>query len=260
MSRVTSRDGTAIAYRSAGSGPPIVLVGGSLDDGAENEPLADALAGRFTVVNYTRRGRGASGDTLPYAVAREIEDLAALVDRAGPPVRLHGVSTGGALALEAAAAGLPVVTVSVYEVPYSVGPHAVQAWREYVDRLDALLAQDRRGDALELFMAVAGAPPDDILAARESPVWAGLEALAHTLGYDAACLGAGGPPADRLAGVTQPVLVATGDDRHGFFAVAADAVAAHLPRAERRAIDGQGHVADARTMAAVLEEFHLRQR
>lgn len=103
MGHVTSKDGTSIAYERAGRGPAIVLVGGGLDDGSENAPLASALAERFTVYNYARRGRGGSGDTPPYAVSREIEDLDALIAEAGGMAHVYGVSTGGALALEAAA-------------------------------------------------------------------------------------------------------------------------------------------------------------
>jgi pimeloyl-ACP methyl ester carboxylesterase len=118
LSRVTSsKDGTDIAYERMGSGPAVILVGGGLDDGAENAPLAPELAEQFTVYNYARRGRGESGDTLPYAVAREIEDLDALIAEAGGSAHLYGVSSGGALALEAAAAGLAVDGIALYEVP-----------------------------------------------------------------------------------------------------------------------------------------------
>jgi pimeloyl-ACP methyl ester carboxylesterase len=124
MPQVTSRDGTSIAYDRQGAGPAVVLVGGGLVDPVsgrpgrwENAPLAAALAGRFTVYNYDRRGRGDSGDTLPYAVDRELEDLQALLDQAGGSAHLYGVSSGGALVLEAAAAGLPTDRLAVYEVP-----------------------------------------------------------------------------------------------------------------------------------------------
>ncbi|HWM12675.1 MAG TPA: alpha/beta hydrolase, partial [Solirubrobacteraceae bacterium] len=120
MARVTSRDGTSIEYDLQGSGPAVVLVGGGLDDGAENVPLAAELAASFSVVNYARRGRGASGDTAPYAVAREVEDLEALIEVAGGRAHVVGISSGGALALEAAAAGLPIDRLAVYEVPYGV--------------------------------------------------------------------------------------------------------------------------------------------
>jgi predicted alpha/beta-hydrolase family hydrolase len=263
MSRVTSRDGTPIAYDRKGSGPAVILVGGGLVDPAtgrggrwENAPLASELATRFAVYNYDRRGRADSGDTLPYAVEREIEDIDALIAEAGGSARLHGVSSGGALALEAAAAGLAIDKVSVYELPYLIGEEASRHWREYVAGLRTVLAQGRRGDAVELFMRVAGASEESIAGAKASPMWPCLEAVAHTLAYDAAVLGDDHPPARRLAEVTQPTLILTGggDD---FFERAADATAASLPHAERQVLHGQAHVADPKALAPVLERFYM---
>jgi pimeloyl-ACP methyl ester carboxylesterase len=265
MSTVTSPDGTAIAFERAGSGPTVVLVGGGVSDRSENAPLAAELAKRFTVLNYDRRGRGSSGDTAPYAVEREIEDIAALVAEARAPVHLYGVSSGGALVLEAAAAGIAVDRIAVYEVPWDVEPGWPARWRAYVDELGALLANDRRGDAFALFMRLADTPEEVIASARDAPMWAGLEAAAHTLAYDAAVLGDGQPPAARLATIAQPTLVATGEGAREPAAVrwvraldpAADAIAASIPRAERRVIEGQGHVADPKAVAAVLEAFFV---
>ena len=120
MDRVTSKDGTSIAYDRIGDGPAVILVGGGLDDGSENAPLVPELAEEFTVYNYARRGRGDSGDTLPYAVEREIQDIGALVAEAGGSAHLFGVSSGGALALEAAAAGIAIDRLAVYDVPYNM--------------------------------------------------------------------------------------------------------------------------------------------
>jgi len=261
VSKLTSSDGTSIAYNRRGSGPAVILVGGGLVDPAtgragraENAPLAAELAGHFTVYNYDRRGRAESGDTLPYAVEREIEDIEALIGDAGGSAHLYGLSSGGALALEAAAAGLPVDSVAVYEVPYSVGEYASQSWRDYSEALGTVLAEGRRGDAVELFMRLAGASEDDIVGARDSVMWPALEAIAHTLAYDAACLGDGLPPTARLATITQPVLVSTGGG-NDFFEQAADAVAASVPRGERLTFEGQPHTVDPKAMAAVLERF-----
>jgi hypothetical protein len=260
--RVTSQDGTSIAYERIGSGPAVILVGGGIDDGSENAPLAPELAGSFTVYNYARRGRGDSGDTLPYAVEREIEDIEALIAAAGGSAHVYGVSSGGALALEAGAAGIAIDGLAVYEVPYNMADDWPQRWREYVEELGALLAEDRRGDALELFMRLADSSEEGIAAARSSAMWPGLEAIAHTLAYDAACLGDGQPPTARLAQIARPTLVATGGAREPGAASwvlaldqAADAIAASIPRAERQTIEGQGHVADPKTVAAVLERF-----
>lgn len=260
---MTSPDGTSIAYTAAGEGPAVVLVGGGLDDGAENAPLADVLSQWFTVYNYARRGRGGSGDTQPYAFAREVEDLATLIELAGGKAHVYGVSSGGALALRAAAAGLPIERLAVYEVPYAVGEVAARGWREYVTQLDAALAMDDRDAALRLFMRLAGSGEDDIAGAASSPVWPGLLKIAHTLGYDAACLGDGEPPAAELERITQPTLVATGGvpDPHmgglrpGYFDAAADAIASHIPGATREIVAGQSHVADPATIAVVLKDF-----
>jgi pimeloyl-ACP methyl ester carboxylesterase len=261
VSRVTSKDGTSIAYDRQGRGPAVVLVGGGLVDPAtgragrwENAPLATELAAWFTVYNYDRRGRAESGDTLPYAVEREIEDLDALIAEAGGSAHLYGVSSGGALALDAAAAGLAVDKLAVYEVPYLIGEEAMRAWRRYVQDLGAALDEGRRGDAVELFMRVAGASEDDIAGARSSPMWPGLEAVAHTLAYDAACIGDEHPPTARLARIRQPTLVATGEG-NDFFTLAADAIVASIPQAERQTLAGQGHVADPKAVAGMLERF-----
>jgi pimeloyl-ACP methyl ester carboxylesterase len=262
MSRVTSKDGTSIAYERMGSGPAVVFVGGGAVDRSENAPLALELAARFTVFNYDRRGRGDSTDTLPYAVEREIEDIEALIAAAGGSAHLYGVSSGGALALEAAAAGVAVDRLAVYEVPYNLDDDWPRRWQEYVEQLAALLAAGRRGDAFELFMRLAGSSEESIASARESPVWPELEAIAHTLAYDAACLGDGHPPTARLATITRPTLVATGGTRQPdapswVMALdrAAAAIAASIPQAEHRSIEGQAHVVDPKAFAPILERF-----
>jgi pimeloyl-ACP methyl ester carboxylesterase len=260
--KTRSQDGTSIAYERAGRGPAVILIGGGIDDGSENAPLALELADRFTVFNYARRGRGDSGDTLPYALEREIEDIDALIAEAGGSAHLFGASSGGALALEAAAAGLAIDAVAVYEVPYNMADDWPQQWRDYVDELEALLADGRRGDALELFMRLGGSSEEAIAGARSAPFWPALEALAPTLAYDAACLGDGQPPAVRLARITQPTLVATGGPHEPGSAswvlaldAAADAMAASIPRGERQILEGQGHVVDPKVFAPVLEAF-----
>ena len=155
--------------------------------------------------------------------------------------------------LEAAAAGLAIDRLAVYEVPYMIGEEVVRRWREYVAQLEALLAEGRRGDAVAAFMRLAGASEQNIAAARESPLWPGLEAIAHTLAHDAACLGDGRPPTARLAGITRPALVVSGRAcRPIIFAQAADALAAALPHAERLILEGQTHVVDPRALAPEL--------
>jgi pimeloyl-ACP methyl ester carboxylesterase len=261
---VMSKDGTPIAYEQHGSGSPVILVGGGLDDGSENAALAVELAQHgLAAVNYARRGRGNSGDTPPYAVERELEDIDALITEAGGTASLYGVSSGGALALECAAAGLAVDKVVVYEVPYNMADDWPPRWRRYVEELATLLAADRPSDALSLFMRVTGASDEDIDGAQRSPFWPAGEALAHTLAYDAACLGDGQPPTDRLANVECPVLVATGEDAQHPGApawvraleAAADAIAAAVRNARREIFEGQSHVADPAAVAPLLARF-----
>jgi pimeloyl-ACP methyl ester carboxylesterase len=254
MSVVTSRDGTSIAYTRRGSGPPLILTTGALDDGSENEPLAEELAGSFTTFNYSRRGRGDSGDTQPYALERELEDLDALIAEAGGRAHLYGVSSGGALALEAAAAGLVVDRLAVYEVPWFVEDEPLRYWREYVAELGPAIDGGEPGAPLELFHRLTGFSDEDIAAARSSPDWAGAQSMEGTLAYDAAVIGDGRPPLDRLARVDQTTLVATGGWIE-FMESAADAIAAALPNGERRVLEGQGHEVDAQAMARLLEAF-----
>lgn len=266
MRYAKSKDGTSIAFTREGFGPAIVLVGGGLVDKSENAPLATELAQSFTVYNYDRRGRGESGDTQPYALQREIEDIETLIDEAGGTAHLFGVSSGGALVLEAAAAGVPAATLAVYEVPYSLADEAVHAWNEYRNNLRAALAEGDRDKALATFMKLAGSSDEDIESARSSQYWAPMQAIAPTLAYDAEAMGIGYPPTDRLKAIAQPTLVATGSVidpgmqgiQPNFFSHAADAIAEAVPYAERRTIANQGHQADPRELGKVLKPFFER--
>lgn len=262
MHTVTSRDGTKIAYTREGSGPSVVLVGGALDDGSENATLIPALAERFTVLNYARRGRDGSGDSQPHSLAREIEDLRSVISSAGESAHLFGASSGGALALEAAASGVSALSIAVYDVPYSVTPEAVGAWQTYAAQLRDALAEDDRNRAIELFMGVAGLPQEAIAEAKSSPHWAPLLPIAHTLAYDAACLNDGSPPRTRLSSISQPVLLITRAEQAAaamsdiaFFTAAADAVAQVIENAERITVPAPSHVVDPETLAPVLTNF-----
>jgi Alpha/beta hydrolase family len=262
---VRSRDGTAIAYERAGSGQAVALVGGGLDDGSENAPLAAELARSFTVFNYARRGRGESGDTPPYAVDREIDDLEALIAEADGSAYVYGASSGGALALRASAAGLAIDAIAVYEVPWNIADDWAPQWRRYAEEVAAAAAGGRRVDALELFLRVTDTPEEHIAGMRGSPYWPAMEALAHTLPYDAACLGDGRPPTAILTRISRPVLVATGGPHPPDAATwiraldpAADAIAASIPNAERRVLEGQSHVPDPKALVPILERFFAR--
>lgn len=262
---VISKDGTTIAYEMAGSGPAVIVVGGGLADRSENAPLVPVLAEHVTVINYDRRGRGASGDTPPYAVAREVEDLDALIDVIGGSACIFGVSSGGALALEAAMAGHGVANVAVYEIPWNVDADWPGAWHDYIGQLERALAGEDRAAALEAFLRVTGTPDEDILGMRAAPFWADLEAIVNTLPLDAACLGDGRPPMDRLGTIRQPVLVLTGDDRPAdaprwirALDGAADAIASAITISERDTLSNQSHVPDPAVVAHRLVRFFGR--
>jgi pimeloyl-ACP methyl ester carboxylesterase len=198
----------------------------------------------------------------PYALEREFEDLQAVMDEAGGPAHLYGASTGGALVLEAAAAGMAAGKLAVYEVPYNLAPEWPILWREYVAKMRLALARDGRGDAIDLFLRVTGSAESDIASAHTSPFWPALKSLAHTLAYDAACLGDGWPPTDRLAKISQPTLVLTGDEPPANAAgwiraldAAADAIVASIPKGQRQTVRGQGHIVNPTTFAPVLVQF-----
>jgi pimeloyl-ACP methyl ester carboxylesterase len=222
--------------------------------------LIPTLADSFTVANYARRGRGDSGDTPPYALQREIEDLAAVVDELGGRAHAFGASSGGALLLEAAAAGLALDRIAVWEVPYAVGGEAVAGWQQYCAALREALARDDRDRALELFMRLAGSPEEMVEQVKESEHWPILRELAPTLAYDAACLGDGPPPAARLGSILQPTLVITGPGGEeamqelavDFMGDSAGAIVAAVPAAERRRLALGGHVVDPAVLGPVL--------
>ncbi|MFE5483533.1 alpha/beta fold hydrolase [Streptomyces sp. NPDC056527] len=252
--RVTSGDGTRIAYERRGEGQPVILVGGALCTAETEAPLADLLAPRFSVVTYDRRGRGGSGDTGPYTVEREIDDLAALADAVGGRVMVHGTSSGGALALAAAGAGLPIDRLSVYEPPFSAEPGACRTYAAHRRRLTGLLDRGQRAAALELFLADA-MPPGALAGMRGGAEWPRLEAVAHTLAYDHAVLGDGAVPAKCLRRVHARVLVVDGGASPAWMRRAAHHVSTALPHGRHRTLTGQTHQVAPHVLAPALEEF-----
>src|SRR5258708_7457842 len=185
MKSVTSADGTVIAYEQQGFGPPLIVVDGALSTRGGKAGLRALLAPRLTVFGYDRRGRGDSGDTLPYAVDREIEDIQALIEVAGGTAALYGHSSGAALALDAALhLGASVSKAAMYEAPYNDDSAARQAWRGYLDQLTGALAAGRHGDAVALFMAYVGTPAGQIESMRQQDFWPAMAALGPTLAYD----------------------------------------------------------------------------
>lgn len=262
MKTVTSKDGTIIAFDQSGEGPALILVGGALEQRALDSETAQLaaqplLAQHFTVLHYDRRGRGDSTDTQPYAVEREIEDIEALINEAGGAAFLFGISSSAALVLEAALKlGNKIKKLAMYEAPYNSDATARQAWMDYRAKLTELLAADRRGDALVLFMMLVGMPADHVPGIRHHPLWPMWEAVAPTLAYDAAVMGEDAAvPIERAAGVAVPVLVMNGGASYPFMQVAAVALANATPHAQHRTLEGQTHEVAAAALAPVLVEF-----
>jgi pimeloyl-ACP methyl ester carboxylesterase len=267
MPQLRSSDGTSIAYDVVGDGPAVILVDGALGFRAfgGSPQLAALLAAGCAVYSYDRRGRGESGDIQPYCLEREIEDIDALIDAAGGSAALYGISSGGALALEAAAAlGHRVGRLAVYEIPYDSTDEGVAAWRLYRSTLAACLADGRRGDAVVAFMTLVGAGAEGIERMRAAPVWPTFEAVAPTLAYDAAALGDDRVvPTARAAAVTADTLVMDGAlslEHMPFMRASADSLAAALPHARRLTIEGQHHEVDSNVLAPVLLTFLTDER
>jgi pimeloyl-ACP methyl ester carboxylesterase len=254
---VISTDGTEIAYEAQGDGPALILIDGALCTrlaGSKPE-LASLLAAHFTVYSYDRRGRGDSGDTQPYAVRREIEDIGALIEQAGGTACLYGHSSGAALALEAAAQlGGKVTGLAMYEAPYNDDPGAQRAWAQYIRQLTEALADGRRGDAVALFMKYVGMPDDQIDGMRHAPFWPGMEAVAPTLAYDhTAILGpVASVPAGLAARVRTPALVMYGDASFPFMRDTAAALSQAMPHAQFLTLAGQTHEVNPGVLSSAL--------
>lgn len=221
--------------------------------------LAALLAPHFTVIKYDRRGRGDSGDAKPYAVEREVEDIEALVNAAGGSAFVFGTSSGACLALEAAIhLGDKIKRLAMYEPPYNSEKAARQAWKEYRKQLEELLAADRRGDAVVLFMRLVGTPADQVDGMRQAPVWPMFETVAPTLAYDAAVMGEDGlVPIERAASVSIPALVMNGT-AIPFMLDTANALAKAIPHSQHRTLEGQTHDVDLQVLAPALVEFFAR--
>lgn len=235
MPHVVSTDGTAIAYERQGAGPPLVIVDGALCSRGfgPSSDQAPRLAATFTVYTYDRRGRGASGDTQPYAIEREIDDLAAVIGAAGGQAFVYGISVGSALALRAAAVLGPTLIprLALCEPPYSVGAEAGAAFKAERERNSALLAAGRRDEAVATFLSDM-MPPEALAELRATPQWAIFEAHAPTLAYDYTILGDGEPPTAIAQSVAIPVLLIVGEESAGYKHTAVDALAGALPHGE----------------------------
>ena len=262
MASVKSKDGTTIGFDKKGKGPAVILVEGALGYRAMGfgNKLQDLLAEQFSVYAYDRRGRGESGNSKPYALEREVEDIEALIDEAGGFAFVYGISSGACLALEAAMRlDGKIKRLALYEAPYNDEAGSRQAWWDYTKELGELLAANRRGDAVALFMRLVGTPDEMIDGMRNSPAWPGMESVAPTLLYDAAAMGKDRTvPVERAAKVAVPVLALDGGANltvMPFMHASATRLAKAIPHAREQTLEGQTHAVEAEALAPVLTKF-----
>lgn len=266
MYSVTSKDGTKIAYDKSGQGQALILVTGAFSyrKFPGQVQLAELLSKHFTVYNYDRRGRGDSGDKQPYELAREIEDLQAMLDEAGGSAHVWGLSSGAVLALQAAASGLNITKLALHEPPFVVGANDRKPPKDFVSHVTELIAADRRAEAIKYFMTKGmGAPSFVVGLMRLMPgVWSNLMAVAHTLPYDAKMLDGfmeGKPLSTELwSMVTMPTLVLEGTESPVSLRHAAVGLANVLPNAKLLSKKGLGHTKklDAKKISAELAAFY----
>ena len=251
MDTTTSSDGVTIAFERSGSGPALVIVNGAMSTKETGAPLAPLLDGDFTLYRYDRRGRGDSSDSGSSTPENEVQDLAAIVAAIGEAPFVFGQSSGAALALEAAASGVPMRGLVVNEPPYVPGAGTAA---QTASELAALAADGRRDEAVERFMQGSGIPEAMIEETKASPAWSSLLTLAHTLSYDVRLLNEGVVPADRLSAIACPVLGTTGSLSPPWAAASVRAVAEAVADGEWRVLEGQSHNIAPDVLASVLRE------
>jgi pimeloyl-ACP methyl ester carboxylesterase len=252
---LTAPDGTSIAYQVTGTGTPLVLVVGAFCDRSSTADLTALLADDHTVYEYDRRGRGASGDTPPYAPQREVEDLAAVIAATGATPHVYGHSSGGVIALEAAAAGVPMRSLVVYEPPYTAADDGSGDAGELLAQVRDLVDAGDRDGAAAAFVAATGAPAEVVAVMRSGAGWPRMVQLAPTLVYDLTLTGGGRVPVERLARVAVPTVALAGGASPPWAARATSAVAAAVPGARRSVVPGQHHGIPGAAVAPVLREL-----
>jgi len=267
MNSVTSKDGTKIVYDKIGQGPALILVAGAFSyrKFPEQVKLANLLSELFTVYNYDRRGRGDSGDTQQYAIAREIEDFQAIIEEAGGSAYVWGLSSGAILALQAAAEGTNIKKLAVHEPPFVVNDAGHKPPKDFKMHVDELIANNRRAETIKYFMTKGmGAPSFVVGLMRMMPgVWSNLMAVAHTLPYDAALMDGymdGKPlPAELWSTVTMPTLVLKGTESPVALRNGAQALAEVLPNAQLLSEKGLGHTKKLNTkiISSKLDAFFM---
>jgi pimeloyl-ACP methyl ester carboxylesterase len=259
MQKARSADGTEIAFEVIGRGPPLVLLGGAFCDHrarTAGKPLALELAESYAVFCVDRRGRGQSTDAAPYAVEREVEDVAALIAVAGGSARVYGHSSGAVLAFEAAAAGLAIEKLALYEPPIVLGELRELPGTDFAARLEALTTEGKRSEACELFLTKAVAMPSQVVERmKAAPVWANLQVLAHTLSYDARLTADAGAILTRAASVRNPSLLIDGRKSAPWMRGGVERLAHALPNARHVSLPDQDHDVSAKVLAPALRDF-----
>jgi pimeloyl-ACP methyl ester carboxylesterase len=257
MTKVTSKDGTIIAYDKNGQGPVLILVLGALNRRSQGKKLTELLSDRFTVVSYDRRGRGDSTDTLPYTTGKEVDDIEALIDEFGGPAYLYGHSSGCVLTLMAAQKlGNKVAGLALYELPYNADPAAQNASETYKKELKRLLAADERGDAVALFVKSVGVTGKQVEAMKRLPMWKGLTAMAPTLAYDTIELMEQYPDLDTNK-IDTKALVMYGAASPAFMEKTAQKLSKSMPHARLHSLEGQTHDVKAGVLAPVMADFFV---
>jgi len=249
MDQTTSKDGTTIAFDRVGQGQPLILALGAFNDRTTGAPLAAWLAPHFSVFSYDRRGRGKSGDRPPYALEREVEDLAAVLTAADGSATVFGYSSETVLALHAAAHDLPITKLALYELPPARPP-------EHPMELAALIAAGRRGDAVEYFQRqVVGIPEAIVAQFRHAPFRPALEAMAHTTVYDATLVAYGTSLAALSAKLLTPTLVVAGEQSPPIMRETAEQLAKMLPNARALTLPDATHDINPALLSGALSEF-----
>jgi Alpha/beta hydrolase family len=243
-SRISSADGTTIAFDRYGEGKPLILIGGASYDRSAIAGIAQAIADDLLAITYDRRGRGEStNEETEYTRERELEDLEALIDQVGGSASLFGHSSVGVLALEAAMRGMPIEGLVVYEPPYMLEGTRPLPPTDLFDRLRALIREDRRDDAIVVFYTEAvGLPVAMIDRMRATPVWGRWTALAHTLPYDIAVYSDYRLPSDRLATLRVPTLAIDGSESFPWVRATTNAVAEAIPLAQHLTLAAEDHL------------------
>jgi pimeloyl-ACP methyl ester carboxylesterase len=262
-----SKDGTIIAYEELGTGAVIILVDAALADRKGSAKLAKALAPNFRVISYDRRGRGKSGNTLPYAVDREVEDIESLIDASGGLAYLFGSSSGSVLALDATSKlNNKVKGLFMYEPPFIVDDSFPAMPPDFAEQIESLLAVNRLNDAVKLFFHKGMGIPSIFVTLMRwlMPDWSSMVKVAHTIPYDLAILGgtqASKPlPANRWTTATAPIRVMVGSKSEAFFHNGAKALTELLSNAQYRSLEGRDHGAvlmAAPAIASEVKQFFL---